>query len=242
MHPGLVVRKYRQEKDLSQRDLARTLGYQGRGNLGNWETGQEEVPPERYPDLIRAIDIPPDEILACTPGDKRNAAEAHLMRANIPFTQHVQLETLVAEGSLGKISIHDGGRTKDFVRVEKRPGHLVPVVGTVSGDPDTAFVWEELTTEDPLDYSGCRAVRVQGDSMEPVALPGQYAVYRPDDDVRDGNLAIIRLVSGETLFKRVFYEEKGDSLICESVRAGNRPRVIDLDKIEWVHKVIGVRF
>ena len=53
---------------------------------------------------------------------------------------------------------------------------------------------------------------------------------------------IIRLKAGESLFKRVFYEESGDLLICESVKERHRPRAIRLKDIESLSKVVGIRF
>lgn len=199
---------------MNQRALADRMGLKSRGSIQNWEANYDEVPARHYAKLVRVLGIPPEDFLAAVPPERREIARG----------------MLIAEGFLARAG------------ADAAAAGNIPVVGSASGDPDTRFLWEELEGEPPLDFSGCVAVRVVGDSMSPVALPGQYVLFRPDSTATDGDLAVVRLGSGETLFKRIYFDRERRQLTLVSVKTGHRPKTVDLDDVEWIHRVVGIRF
>ena len=91
--------------------------------------------------------------------------------------------------------------------------HLLPVIGTASaGDPsgevkverEGAAAGSDGTSEAPGDYSSslpavgfhpeCKAIRVSGESLEPVAYDGQYVAIYPlvrKEEISDGSIVYV---------------------------------------------------
>lgn len=225
---GKYLKKARKRRRLSQWDLAKLVGYRRGQTISQWETGKTPVPIKKYPMLVRALGLVPIELINETPRKSRFDAIDELTEAGLVESEY-----------------EDGGESLFVADTAGRPtrvASLVPVVVTISGGPDASMIWEPLENEDPLDYTECQAARVRGDSMSPVAWDGQYAIFHPGREVRDGDLAVISLEDGEIMFKRIFHDDENNLLICESVKEGHRPRNVKLDDVKWAHKVIGVRF
>jgi SOS-response transcriptional repressor LexA len=230
--PREILRAHRKAKKLSQDQVAKLLGLKDQQNVQKWESerAQKRIPPKHYPALIRLLDIPATEFLEATP-------EPGLTDA---------LRACVAEGLINTDRISES-RPQYGPPPERsdRPmaATMIPIVGFVAGDPDSDIAWEPMDPPRTTHFAGCNALEVQGDSMEPVALAGQLVVYDPREDVHDGDLAIIKLKSGETLFKRVFWDEDDHGLLnCQSIKPTLRPRNIREDKIGELFKVVGVKF
>jgi SOS-response transcriptional repressor LexA len=229
---GDILRAHRGAKKLSQDEVAKRLGLKDQQNVQKWESkkARKRIPPKHYPALVEMLDIPVFEFLEATPEPG--------------FTD--ALRACVAEGLVEAGLIREGRPPFGY-----SPGSsgtpmaatMIPVVGFVAGDPDSDIAWEPMDPPRTTHFAGCNALEVQGDSMEPVALAGQLVVYDPRVDVHDGDLAIIKLKSGETLFKRVFWDEDDRGLLnCQSIKPTLRPRNIRETKIDELHKVVGVKF
>lgn len=117
------------------------------------------------------------------------------------------------------------------------------VAGIVSADPESNVEFEP-SPEDDVEFGPSTVVwRVASDSMEPIARKGQYLFVDPDLLVRDGDLVIVGLKDGRTLFKR-YWEDGRDGVTLESAQAGGgyRPVSVRRREIKFVSKVVGVKF
>jgi transcriptional regulator with XRE-family HTH domain len=222
--PREILRTHRKAKKLSQDEVAKLLGLKDQQNVQKWESekAMKRIPPKHYPALIRLLEIPPHEFLKATPEPAYTDA----------------LRACVAEGIVGE--------PRGMYRRESSTpmaATMIPIVGFVAGDPDSDIAWEPMDPPRTTHFAGCSAVEVQGDSMDPVARPGQLVVYHPEIEAADGDLALIRLTSGKNLFKRVYWDD-GDPnvLCCVSIKPGLRERRIPSEEVEAVWKVIGVKF
>jgi phage repressor protein C with HTH and peptisase S24 domain len=90
----------------------------------------------------------------------------------------------------------------------------IPVVGDVEADSDGAIAWDEqgmpkTQAEEFVSRAfgegdpRAIAFRVRNDSMIPRYSPGEVIVVQPRLSVRDGDYAVIVLVSGQRLLKKV---------------------------------------
>ena len=75
---GQRIAKFRQEKNLSQEELAHLLGYKSRSTINKIETGQREVPRKMIAKLSVILNVSPLDILfenekKPSPNDKREA-------------------------------------------------------------------------------------------------------------------------------------------------------------------------
>ena len=127
------------------------------------------------------------------------------------------------------------------------PGAL-PVVGHAAADESGGRVTfeEEVSGEYVVIDADTVAVRVEGASMEPVALDGQSVFARRRDhpgEVPDGALAIVELADeGGILFKRVYRREDGFQLCSVNPLLSIAPRHVSADAIRRVYQVVGVWF
>lgn len=89
--------------------------------------------------------------------------------------------------------------------------------------------------------SGLHLVQVSGDSMIPIALPGQYVLCTMDAP-QSGDLAVVELPDDEILFKRVYVLD--GKIQCISVNPDPRfaPLTLRRTDVRRLHKVWGVKF
>ena len=120
----------------------------------------------------------------------------------------------------------------------------VPLVGRVSANPEPDVIWEAV---EPREYrelpQGAVALEVRGDSMRPVAMPGQ-AVLAVDAAVENGDLVAVEMRDGRQMFKRWWWREGRRAAILESVRreAIEPPVPVKVRDCRHVWRVIGVLF
>lgn len=116
------------------------------------------------------------------------------------------------------------------------------VTGRVSADADSHLEFEPVENEAVTIPQGLEVFECKGDSMAPVALDGQYLLVHPDAPVRSGDLVIVALDDGRTLFKR--YWDDGQTVTLESVnqQSHHRPIVARAAAVRWVKRVVGVQF
>ena len=94
------------------------------------------------------------------------------------------------------------------------PTRRVPLLGDVAaGEP---LFCEEREGEFVDAVPGCDfALRVAGDSMEPLIRRGEIVFVRRQDDVRDGQIAVV-IVDGEATLKRVYHLRAGVQLVSDN--------------------------
>ena len=103
-----------------------------------------------------------------------------------------------------------------LVKGEKRPT-LIPIYGEVrAGGPDTIFEellgYEEITEE--MNKRGEHfALRVKGNSMEPRFCEGDIVIVRKQEDVDNGETAIVVINGDESTIKKVQKFDGGVNLI-----------------------------
>jgi len=127
--------------------------------------------------------------------------------------------------------------------VRESIGGRIPIVGTASANPHATILWERIEYE-YTDLAGVVAVRIEDDSMEPIARAGQYALAIPGAELHDGDLAVISVKRKGVFFKRIFYNRKAHIFELQSANA-LRPQasmtVAPGDIVEQ-YRVIGVKF
>ena len=118
----------------------------------------------------------------------------------------------------------------------------IPVVGTASANPDATIEWEALEHE-VTELGPAVAIRVQDDSMEPLARKGQYGLAIPGADLRDGDLAVVKVRRKGVFFKRIFLKGKAELELQSANPVNPQPSMIVRAKdITEQYRVIGVKF
>lgn len=92
----------------------------------------------------------------------------------------------------------------------------------------------ETDSKDPNAF----AIHLIGDSMEPFASAGDTVVLNPNTPPRNGQPALVRLKTGETLFKWYFQRgESGEKIFLTSENREHAVLVRHADTIEWAYSV-----
>lgn len=121
----------------------------------------------------------------------------------------------------------------------------LPIIGTVKCGPDgLAFQYLEGYILIGEEYKGdVIAFRCRGDSMKDLGINSDdIAIVRQQEDVENGELAIVVVNGEEGMLKRVRKFEGG--IILESANSEYPPRIITGKELETVHivgKVLEVR-
>ena len=118
----------------------------------------------------------------------------------------------------------------------------IPILGdTAAGEPIIANREYDEYIDVPIDgrrYDA--AVRVTGDSMEPGYRIGDLALVRYQDDVEDGQIAVVCL-DDEVTLKRVHHMRDGIMLVSDNPKYA--PKIIMADDVPNIHltgRAIGV--
>ena len=114
-------------------------------------------------------------------------------------------------------------------------GHRVPVIGaTAAGTPIVADrEWDEYIPAPDGRGRADAALRIEGDSMEPHYLDGDYVYIRYQDDVEDGQVAAVCIDDTVTL-KKVYHIPNGIYLVSENA-ARYPPMTYTTDEVNNIH-------
>lgn len=216
-------------KEKSRAELSSLLGV-SQGNLSEWANGKKQVPWDKLAYAIELSGRTWDWMLARTDDDS----------AVSPSPQ-----TEKPEGSESALRIIKG---------TPYPPAPVPVYSSAVADSHHAEEGARIVATDaiPEGYftlpDGCCGIRIEGDSMEPVAREGQVAILAPEDrSAVNGDLVVVTLKNDSgTYFKR-FHKTKHKGVAMITLSSDNPtkaipPMVVDEDEIADLRVVIGVRF
>lgn len=90
---------------------------------------------------------------------------------------------------------------------------MIPVLGNVAaGEPIWADEEHDEYTDDNGTIQADFALRVKGDSMAPLILDGDFVYVKRQEDVRDGQIAVVLTDDSATL-KTVYHQAGGLQLI-----------------------------
>ena len=120
----------------------------------------------------------------------------------------------------------------------------LPVVGRASADPLTDMAWDPVDPPEWIEIPrAARLIEVRGDSMRPLAWPGQHVIVLPERP-NDGDLAVVQLRDGRTLFKRIWWAARGRRASLVSVRTEEPEPPIEVParEIARLWRVIGVLY
>ena len=114
-------------------------------------------------------------------------------------------------------------------------GPRVPVIGaTAAGTPIVADrEWDEYIPAPDGRGRADAALRVDGDSMEPRYMDGDYVYIRYQDDVDDGQIAAVCIDDSVTL-KKVYHIPNGIYLVSENA-AHHPPMTYTTDEVNNIH-------
>lgn len=220
-----LLTKYREKRGLSKVDLAQKINLSP-GYIGNIENGHRPPPSLEHCNKISYI-------LKLNEEEKELFLNAAVKEVVIEKNQEWFNEVTpnqIAMSSPKGISIKEV---------------KIPVVSMAKGGEMDGVLFEELEPHDYtyIDFSGCKAVRISGNSMAPLAYNNQLVIYSEEEEVRDGDLVFISLKKNGQYFKRYHKDAKNGIVTLLSINIANHgPINTKVSDIEFMYKVVGVKF
>jgi len=153
--------------------------------------------------------------------------------------------------SVSKILEATGTSLGEFVAyISNAPGgngvyRNIPVIGFAQAGANGFFDdggfpagagWEEIPFPDVGDPHAY-ALEVSGDSMEPAYRDGDAIVISPDASVRRGDRVVVKTKDGEIMAK-VLKRKTARTVELESINPAHPERALDMDKVEWIARIV----
>jgi repressor LexA len=107
-------------------------------------------------------------------------------------------------------------------------GAGIPLEAIVTFDQDDPDAWEEISRTDDAQYF---ALRIRGNSMEPLIRYGEIVIVRKQDEYNDGDIVIALINGDEGVCKLLEYRDNG-GICLRSLNPEYPPMVFTREQIE----------
>lgn len=219
---GRMIKELRLKRGWTVRKLASMVG-KTPAYVSLIENRKRQISMELLESFARALGVPPAYFLQ---EDARGGSADDIKRAII--------------GDLCSIvERYSDACGRDVFRKLRR----IPVISyTAAGEPT---VYEDMYpvgyADEFLEFSDINdenafALRIRGDSMEPVLYEGDIVVVCPSWEVKDGRPVVVKTSDGEVTCK--IYTKTGDSVVLSALNPRYPPKVYSKDEIVWVYPVV----
>ncbi|WP_260188524.1 helix-turn-helix domain-containing protein [Lactiplantibacillus plantarum] len=128
-------------------------------------------------------------------------------------------------------------------QLKEQNGKVVnlPLVGKSAANPaELTYGDVEIEHDDFTDvpHGADTAIRIQGDSMEPLIHDGQIIFYHQQEEVENGEIAIVEIDGDGVTCKQIYYDYTSDEVILRSINKKYEPRHVKEDQVRIIGKVI----
>ncbi len=152
--------------------------------------------------------------------------------------------------SISKILTATGASLDDFVSFIGTPNSAgvyrhIPLIGFAQAGSDGFFddggypvggSWDEIPFPDMGDPHAF-ALEISGRSMEPVFRDGDTVIVSPDSSIRRGDRVVVKTTDGEVLAKQL-RRQTAKKVELQSINNEHDDRVIEMEKIEWIARIV----
>jgi repressor LexA len=179
------IKRIREEKGMSQDELARLVGFKSRSSINKIEMGVNDITQSKLIAIANALHVSPGELM----GEDREVAAPDDLSSRLPNMVSIEARTFRVP-IVGRVA---AGR---------------PIVA------DEEIIGYEYIdnkySKDGHEYFGLRIV---GKSMEPTIMDGDIVIVRRQKYVENGEIAIVLIDGEEATAKEVKESADGITLI-----------------------------
>ncbi len=133
-----------------------------------------------------------------------------------------------------------------FMQMSETPGtRTVPLLGLAQAGSGGFFDsagfpvgqgWDEVALPAPGE-AGIYALEIHGDSMEPLYREGDRVVVSPTQQVRRGDRVVVKTRDGEVMAK-ILARQSAKQIELHSLNPAHGPRILEMNEIEWIARII----
>jgi phage repressor protein C with HTH and peptisase S24 domain len=163
-------------------------------------------------------------------------------RERWPSTESIA-KLLEATGETFDAFLADGGA---YLQTTPGPqGARVPLLGFAQAGAGGFFDaagfpagegWDEVRLP-AAGEGGIYALEVSGDSMLPLYRDGDRIVVSPNEQVRRGDRVVVKTRDGEVMAK-ILARQTANVVELHSLNPAHPPRLIDMNDVEWIARII----
>ncbi len=179
------IKRIREEKGMSQDELARLVGFKSRSSINKIEMGVNDITQSKLIAIANALHVSPGELM----GEDEEVASPADLSSRLPNMVSIEARTFCVP-IVGRVA---AGR---------------PIVA------DEEIIGYEYIdnkySKDGHEYFGLRIV---GKSMEPTIMDGDIVIVRRQNYVENGEIAIVLIDGEEATAKEVKESADGITLI-----------------------------
>lgn len=236
-----------EDRNVSAKELCDELGISS-STFSTWKSKDREPKPSQIAEAARYLRVSSDYILGLTDDPIDYDENAELV-ASIPLSyiegtggdlsQAYQLMLAAKEDALNESRYKKPGEkeadlVEDQSRANSHPGYIrIPVLGRVAGGVPIEQIEDIEDYEDikaPVDSKkDYFALRVRGDSMQPLILDGSVVIVRKQSDAETGDIVIATVNGDDATCKRLKKYAAGIMLV--SINPAYDPIVLNKDDI-----------
>lgn len=178
------IKRIREERGMSQDELARLVGFKSRSSINKIEMGVNDITQSKLVAIANALRVTPSELM----GDDKDVAAPDDLAARIP--NMIPVNNTFRIPVVGRVAAG-----KPIIADEEIIGH--------------EYI-DEKYARDGHDYFGLRIV---GKSMEPTIMDGDIVIVRRQNCVENGEIAIVLIDGEEATAKEIKESADGITLI-----------------------------
>lgn len=179
---GNKIRLFRREKDFTQRSFAKLLGVHYQTLLRY----EKDIVVPKGEFFERLTELFPDVNINYFLGSEFETPETRIIQSSVQDTGLIPLIAWTTAGELSEFTDQ----------------------GWPAGSSDV-WISSSWASKDPNAF--CVQVTSDGDSMTPLIKPGAVLTISPSSECRSGDMALIKLKDGRSVFKEIYI--KGDNFI-----------------------------
>lgn len=124
---------------------------------------------------------------------------------------------------------------------EQNNSKVIPLVGVTAANPQVMEYADEINDVEVstnVPSNADFALVVRGDSMEDEYYDGDIVFYRSQNQVENGELAIVEIEGDGVTFKKVIFDYDNKKIILRSLNEKYPDRIVDSDQARIIGKVV----
>lgn len=230
---GAQIRKYREHRRLTQKQLAEKLGESSGSVIYNWEKGIGRPDCDKLVRLCDILDISADELLGCkSMAQRTTAAEWDTIQKYRALDEHgKEVVDYLIDSEYKRVRL---SMKKPKPRMLKIDWYAQPASAGTGTFLDSDLAEELLLPESAEAEQADFVISVGGDSMEPTYHDGDKVFVEKCDAVDIGEVGIF-VVNGD-----VYIKELGNKCLISHNEKYKPIRISESDSVYCCGRVIGI--
>ncbi|TFI67836.1 hypothetical protein CKN63_03280 [Carnobacterium divergens] len=214
-------------RNMKPKDLSEKTGI-SRSSISEWLSGKYDPKQDKIFLIAKALEID----------------EGWLLGLNVPIERKSDITSIY-----NKLEKERQKKVYSFAeqQLEEQNNNIVeftknlPIVGKSAANPSILEYGDVNVEQGSFEHipegADC-AILIQGDSMEPLIKDGEIVFYRRQEDIENGEIAIVEINGDGVTCKKVYFNVEEETIILKSINEKYQDREISDEDIRIVGKVL----